>query len=254
MLSNLSCHVYLCHFLAILDPLFLNCILLVSASYIASRRRGRPKSNEEQVAQKRAPILNAAAFFLSNTHSNAITVDDLLKKAQISRPTFYRWFPNGIDQVVEQLIADANVALVESLQRVVAQHDAIEDKIREGISAYFQWCIDLGPVVYGIYREGFDEKSAAYKYRMQTRQFAVMLLQYYVQTINIQNIDLLSIETMVSWLESSAINLCREFPINTALMLSQARLTTTMFLSTLNSISPDWRERVAVYESLNLKK
>ena len=216
---------------------------------IPKRRRGRPKSSDDQIASKRAPILNAAAQLLSEMHSNAITVDQLIELAKISRPTFYRWFPNGVEQVIEYLISEAHLELMRRLQSVLAQHEQIEDKIREGISTYFQWCVDLGPVIYGIYREGFDEKSSAYRYRMQGRQFTITLFQYYVDAINIENIHPMSIETMVSWIESAAITLCAHAPIQSGQAQMQTKLTTAMFIGTVDSISPTWRQRVLQYEA-----
>ncbi len=239
-------------FLAILNILHhLYIIVPASTEQQMIRRRGRPKSSQEQIAFKRAPILNAAAQMLSNTHSSAITVDQLIGMANISRPTFYRWFPQGIEQVIEYVIAEANLDLVNRLKNVVTQYPNIEDKIRESISSYFNWCVERGPVVYGIYREGFDEHSSAYRYRMQTRQFAVVLLQQYIQAIQIQNIDTMSVETMVSWIEGAAITLCSKFPILSSKTEAQAKFTTTMFLATLDSVSPDWRDRVAVYQAQN---
>jgi len=73
-----------------------------------------------------------------------------------------------MEQVFEQLIAHANAELVNRLLAEVARADTTEARIRAGIRAYFDWGVAQGPVVAGIYREGFTEGSVAQRYRRRT--------------------------------------------------------------------------------------
>lgn len=215
---------------------------LPRSSTTTANKRGRPRSSSDEIAAKRAPVLYAAGQLLADTHSSAMTVDQLIRAAGVSRPTFYRWFPHGIEQVIEQLIEQANRDLVLRLLTVAALPTGIEQRIEAGIHAYFAWCVELGAVTYGIYREGFDEQSPAYRYRQQTLSIVIELFKQQAQALKLASISDLYIETMVSWIESAAMVLCRRYPIDPADAHAQATLTTQMFLSTLTRSFPTWNQ------------
>ena len=201
-----------------------------------SRQRGRPPVTEEALQERRASVLKVAGELLVGRASADMTVEQLIKAAGISRPTFYRWFPEGVEQVVDMLIVQANQALVSRIMEVVDADGTIEQRIIAGISAYFQWGADMGPVTYAIYREGFDEKSPAWRYRQQTIEIIIRLMRLQSNENGFEHVSDLTVETVVSWVESAGANLFRRYPVSAADFDEQKKLTTEMFLAMIEVV------------------
>lgn len=72
-------------------------------------------------------------------------VEDILEQAQISRPTFYRYFKSkedafdAVDEVISMSFLQTWTSAVESV-------DDPADKVEKGIDAYLQWLYATGPV------------------------------------------------------------------------------------------------------------
>lgn len=202
----------------------------------ALRRRGRPRVSGDALAARRAGVLAAAGPLLAERHSRDITVELLIQAAGTSRPTFYRWFPGGIEQVIEMLIAEANEDLVARIVAVVAAGGGLDARVSAGIRAYFDWCVERGPVVYGIYREGFDERSPAWRYRQQTIENMVAVLGQQAQALGFVEVTRLMIETLVSWIETAAVVLFRHYPFSREEADEQCRRTMQMSLAMLEMV------------------
>ncbi|MDF1762725.1 MAG: TetR/AcrR family transcriptional regulator [Oleibacter sp.] len=200
------------------------------------RSPGRPKIGGSELATKRALVLAAVGKLLAERHSTDITVQQLIQEVGTSRPTFYRWFPEGVEQAVEMLIIQANDELVTRIFGVLATVSTTRERVEAAIRAYFDWCVDQGPVVYGIYREGFDETSPACRYRRKTIDTVVQLMTAQSKAMGRNDLGALSIETMVSWIESAGMVLCRHYPVKKEDADAQCQLTTNMFLATLTSL------------------
>ncbi|MBQ0779455.1 MAG: TetR/AcrR family transcriptional regulator [Thalassolituus oleivorans] len=203
---------------------------------VSTRSAGRPRIGGSELASKRAIVLSAVGKLLAERHSSDITVQHLIQTVGTSRPTFYRWFPGGVEQAVEMLIIQANDELVTRIFGVLVNATSIEERIKMAIRAYFDWCVDQGPVAYGIYREGFDESSPAWRYRRKTIDTVVQLMTAQAKTMGLTDVTTLSIETMVSWIESAGMVLCRHYPVNKEDADAQNTLTTDMFLATFASL------------------
>ncbi|MDF1779815.1 MAG: TetR/AcrR family transcriptional regulator [Alcanivoracaceae bacterium] len=206
-----------------------------------SRQRGRPPVSGDALAERQAGVLSAAGQLLAEKTSSDITVEQLIQVAGTSRPTFYRWFPGGIEQVVEMLIARANQDLIGRIVSVVAETSGLEQRIEAGVRAYFEWARDMGPVTYGIYREGFDEASPAWRYRQQTIATVVGIVRQQAEALGFAHLSELSIETLVSWIESAGATLFRHYPVQAEQIEEQRWLTTEMFLAMIDVVRRDSR-------------
>jgi AcrR family transcriptional regulator len=200
-----------------------------------SRSRGRPRIAGDELTARQGPILAAAGRLLAGRASGDISVELLLQETGASRPSFYRWFPGGLEQVFEQLIAHANSELVNQLLAEVARADTTEARIRAGIRAYFDWGVELGPLVAGIYREGFTEGSVAQRYRRQTIDAAIALIGSQAEGMGLQALPPRLIETLVSWVETAGAVIFRAYPLDRAEVDRQCELTTRMFLGTVRA-------------------
>jgi AcrR family transcriptional regulator len=183
--------------------------------------------------------LDAAGRLLATRPSGEISVELLLQEAGASRPSFYRWFPGGMDQVFDQLIAKANSELVNGLVTEVARCDNTESRIRAGIRAYFDWGLAQGPVVTGIYREGFTDGSIAQRYRRQTIDSAIALIGSQAAGMGLPTTPPHLIETLVSWVETAGAVVFRHYPVDRATVDQQCELTSRMFLTIIRQMLAD---------------
>ena len=192
-----------------------------------TRARGRPRVSGEELTKRQQSVLVATGRLLANMRSSDITIDHVIAEAGTSKPTFYRWFPDGMDQVFEMLISQANAALMAAILVAIGRTQTAEDRIRVGIKAYFDWGIAMGPVARGIYREGFGEGSIPYRYRRQTIDAVVTLLEQ--QAVSPPR----AIETLVGWIETAGAVLMRDYPVSQDAADQQCWLTSEMVISML---------------------
>lgn len=206
-----------------------------NAASDSPRQRGRPRIAGNDLIARQTPVLLAAGRLLANRPSSEISVELLLQETGTSRPTFYRWFPHGLEQVFEALIAKANSDLVIRLVSEVARCQSAETRIRAGIRAYFDWGLEQGPVVAGIYREGFTQGSIAQRYRQQSINVAISLIEQQAQALGLPPVPPRMIETLVNWVETAGAVVFRHYPVSRDEVNQQCELTTQMFLAMLNA-------------------
>lgn len=197
------------------------------------RARGRPRIAGDELTARQAPLLTAAGRLLAGRASGDISVELLLQETGASRPSFYRWFPGGMEQVFDQLIAKANSDLVLRLMTAVSRCNTGEERITAGVRAYFDWGLEQGPVVTGIYREGFTEGSIAQRYRQQTLNVAILLINQQAEGLGLTALPPRLIETLVGWIETAGAVVFRHYPLNPADVEEQCALTTRMCLAAL---------------------
>ena len=211
----------------------------VSKNKPSKTPRGRPKVSGQALAERQKVVLDAAGNLLAERPSGDITVEQLIQAAGTSRPTFYRWFPDGIDQVFDMLIAQANEDLANRIIVAIAASDDTTQRLKNGIQAYFDWALEHGPLTYGIYREGFDAKTMACRYRQQIIQWMVSLALEKAAEIGLTNISELSVETTICWVECSVATLFQRYPVTEELARQQQELTTDMVLAAVKAIIGD---------------
>jgi AcrR family transcriptional regulator len=204
-----------------------------TASESPPRSRGRPRIAGADLTARQGPVLAAAGRLLTTRQSGDISVELLLQESGTSRPTFYRWFPGGLEQVFDQLIGKANAELVMRLMAAVSRCNTGEERITAGVRAYFDWGLEQGPVITGIYREGFTEGSVAQRYRQQTLNVAITLVNQHAEGMGLTALPPRLIETLVSWIETAGTVVFRHYPLNPAEVEAQCALTTRMCLATL---------------------
>lgn len=199
------------------------------------KHRGRPKADEPYLADQRARVHAALAGVLAETHSTQITVEQVLLAAGISRPTFYRWFPDGLDAVIEHVIAEANRELVTSVLNAISTVSDAEARMAAAITAYFDWGMRTGPVVKSIYREIFHPGTAAHRHRTQSVQQLAALLADQSARFGVNGLDAAAFETLIACVEQAGHVAFREQHPAPALMARQCHLATTIVMTTLRA-------------------
>lgn len=199
------------------------------------KSRGRPKADELYLTDQRTRVYVALEALLAETHSTQLSVEQVLVAASISRPTFYRWFPDGLATAIEHVIAQANLKLLqEVLDAITAVSDG-EARIHAGITAYFAWGARTGPIIKCIYREIFQPDTAAYRHRTHSVQQLAQLLSDQSAFFGLTGLDAPTFETLISCVEQAGHVAFREATPSPELIAQQCQLAITIVLSTLRA-------------------
>jgi TetR/AcrR family transcriptional regulator len=130
------------------------------------RPRGRPFKTEADHAEVRNKILAATAAAYGELGYHGLTVEAIVKKAGLSRPTFYRHFAN-CEEPVRIAIARAHDGLIEQLVNRIPVEAEIEEKMTLAISLYLEWGKSIGPLLRPLYIELHDPMSPVSELRPQ---------------------------------------------------------------------------------------
>lgn len=130
------------------------------------RSRGRPPHTDADMQAVRDSIRLVTANVYAEHGYHGLTVDLILKAGGFSRPTFYRYY-NNTDEVLEQLLVDANAQLVDGVLSAIQLVDDPLQKVEAAMLAFRHWVDHAGPVVKAIFTELHDQHSPAYAHRQR---------------------------------------------------------------------------------------
>lgn len=205
----------------------------------STRQRGRPRVDKKQLAARQKMVIAAAARLLSERYIREITVEQVITEAGISRPTFYRWFPGGTEELFDSMVAEAYGILARELAAVISGEGDLEKRVNAGVGAYFDWCISQGPVAYTILRDAFNQQSVVYPYRRRTIEFLVEVIRQQAFEDGVPDFGADSVETIITWIEGAAIIMLRDFPVPVARRNQQCLLATEMFIALVRRARDD---------------
>lgn len=200
------------------------------------RNRGRPPMHGPALDARRAVVLAAAAELVGNLDSRHLSVEQLIQAASTSRPTFYRWFPGGMSQVMELLVAEANADLLNRIMTVIELNVPLEERITLGIARYFDWARETGPLAKAIYREAFDPASPASRYRQQTLANVKQLFLQQAKLLGLNHVTPIMVETLIGWIEAAMFTLMQYYPVREQQAAEQARFTAAMVLAMVSEM------------------
>ncbi len=107
-------------------------------------RRARPKPRRARgEAAIRERILAGAERTFAMRGVEATPVEDILRAAQVSRPTFYKFFQDK-DQVLATLVEKHNHALLQMVGGAAASPAGPLKKLERGIEAFLHWRVVTG--------------------------------------------------------------------------------------------------------------
>lgn len=202
-----------------------------SPSGPVSRPRGRPRLSAESLQANQALVLAAAARLFATCHSQQLSVEMLLQDAGISRASFYRWFPGGLDAVLDRIIQNTIQQLVLQILLATQGETDPEQRPRACIRAYFDWAMDHRAVVAGLYREAFDAQTLVYGYRRQAIVAVTAMAQQQLEAQQLRPLDPLEIETMILWIETASMVLFRNQQFDPDVVARQREFTSGLFLA-----------------------
>lgn len=194
------------------------------------KKRGRPRLTEQDLKFNQAHVLESIAHLLGQYPIHQLSVEQLISEANISRPSFYRWFPQGLDQAVDQLIDQVNQVLMQRIVLAVIAGNTPEERIKNAIHAYFEWVFEHISVVKGIYRAAFDESSIPYRYRRRSIDQAIEIIRVQAHGLGLHHVTHLMIETLILWIETSGLATLRYINGDKKILDDQCKLTTDMVI------------------------
>lgn len=167
------------------------------------RRRGRPAKGEAGGPQIRELILDATRQIYATYGFHRSTVALILEAAQVSRPTFYKHFPN-LPSAIDAVCAQANGQLRQQVAAALASDDPPETLLPSALDAYFVWCEEQGPMAAMIYREINDTATPAHRQRLSVIGDFIDLLNRHRQGLGLPEADPLLVESTLRAVEYAA--------------------------------------------------
>lgn len=123
------------------------------------REPGRPPANAADRERLRRKLLQGTAQAYARLGYHAVTVEDILRSAQVSRPTFYRVFRDK-HAAIAAVVRAANADLLLRMQQAVTAPGG--SPMERALDAYFEWGLQNGAVAQRIYLEtGLRESPAS---------------------------------------------------------------------------------------------
>jgi AcrR family transcriptional regulator len=122
------------------------------------RPRGRPPKSEAEADMVRRQIREATKEVYAKHGFYGLTVERVLHVCGLSRPTFYRYYSN-VEEVLVQLLRAYNDRLIDDVRRAISSvHDPLS-KVDAGLLAWRDWGASVGPVLKSIWSELRDPRS-----------------------------------------------------------------------------------------------
>ncbi len=131
------------------------------------RSRGRPPKSKADEETMKANIVTATIRAFAEHGYHGMTVDHVLANANISRPTFYKYFR----QLEEPLSIAAHHIHIGLIERIKAALQADGDAILNAAAAfdaYVDWGKSLGEVLRPLYAEFYQTTSPISVFRLKT--------------------------------------------------------------------------------------
>lgn len=148
----------------------------------------------------RRQILDGATQVFAEHGSRGVSVALITQACEMSRPTFYRYFKNT-DEVLEQILKEANDRLISLVVTAIRQADGPMQKVEAGLQAWRAWGEQTGPVVRAIFAEMQDTHSPAYAHRQRALQAISVELNRMAIGLGRTSFDPIRIESFVMGVE-----------------------------------------------------
>lgn len=142
----------------------------------SGRSRGRPARTPEQHEQMRARILAAAGAVYAKHGQRGTTVARIVKKAHLSRPTFYVFF-DGTDDVITALVNHTQSQLNGRLYAVIAEPADLITQIVAAVDVYLDTTEEMGDAARVFHIEAHDPASSAHRLRQENEEVMVEMLR-----------------------------------------------------------------------------
>ncbi len=183
---------------------------------LASPRKSPParsvrdrRDSPIEFALARMEILRGAAEVLSTESGTEPPIEDILRAANVSRRTFYRFFKNR-EEVLSALYDVATRTLLERLDRAVGEVDDAWGRLRACVRAYLAFHDDSGPLLRVLGAEALRPGSPLHARRETTIAAITALLDRETRAAQGRAIDPLVFRTLLLALEGLSNSMLAE--------------------------------------------
>ena len=167
------------------------------------RGRGRPPADGAGGTPIREQILQATREVYARHGFHRSTVAQVLEAAQVSRPTFYKYFPD-LPSAMDAVGQQANDQLRRAVASALIGSDAPETLLLGALDAYFHWCEEQGPMATMIYREINDTATPAHRHRLAVIGDFIELLDHHRQRLGLPAAEPLLVDCALRAVEHAA--------------------------------------------------
>lgn len=115
--------------------------------------RGRPKADAAEQEKKRQDVRLALMALLEETPSQQLNASQLINRLAVSRPTFYKWYPGGLEQVMNELLESLYAPLISGLHESIRCHEDPMQMAEHAVRTYYGWVRSLGSFARCVFRE-----------------------------------------------------------------------------------------------------
>jgi AcrR family transcriptional regulator len=99
---------------------------------MSKTKLGRPRSEKSKEA-----ILSATHALLSEAMGAGLTIEAIARRANVGKPTIYRWWPGVADIVLEVVLTQATASITVSTSDSL--HETLGQFLRQSMNALVDW-------------------------------------------------------------------------------------------------------------------
>jgi len=165
-------------------------------------KRGRPRKTDDEIQRVKDKILAATRTVFGTHGTQGTTVQKIILNANISRPTFYKYFANS-DEPLNLVIEHANLRLV---QKMLAVSNA-DSPVLAVIDTYIAWGKEEIEILPAIHQELLIKGSPVSKHRADTLNSIYAILEKVLQEKGRQVPDKIVFESVIMGAENIGYHL-----------------------------------------------
>jgi TetR/AcrR family transcriptional regulator len=166
----------------------------------AKRPRGRPAQSAQQQESMQQHILAATRSVFIQRGYHGLSVELILDAANLSRPTFYKYFRNT-DEAIDVLLSEVNRQLIEGMTQVTEQAATPHAKLEAALKFWRQWGDDMGDLLQPLFAELHDHHSPASHHRQQTLRVLAERVEQLLHSLNRPCPPAVIIDTLITSIE-----------------------------------------------------
>src|SRR3954452_22969374 len=135
---------------------------------MAAASKTRPPRKRLSAEDRRAAILDSALQVFSRRGYNGASIDEIAQTAGISKALIYEHFPSKKDLHVSLLERHTQEIFI-ALARTADTQEPGEVRLRNGVSAFFDW-VETHPLAFRLlFRDTFESEVADVLNRLQNQ-------------------------------------------------------------------------------------
>ncbi len=174
-----------------------------------AKSAGDKDGGSKRTTYARMNILQSAAEVFGNLGYTKTRVEDIISAADISRPTFYRFFRSKED-VFDAVDEISHVSLLQLVRGAVSTVEDPIQKMERSIDAFLRWHAATGPVAKVLRQEALQVESEFARRRAATIQMILELFEQEAAAAKREDIDPLIFTSLIAALEHIADRLHEE--------------------------------------------